>query len=80
MNAPWGANTQRLNCKIRPDIKAALEDLAEKWRRAEGGHVGLTRVIYEAAMMLLRREGIDIASEPPERPVTPVARRKRAIA
>jgi uncharacterized protein (DUF1778 family) len=81
MKARWSANTARLNCKIRPDIKAALEALAAKWHQQECGQVGLTRVIYEAAVMLLRREGI-VLKEPPAtapvvRPTKTLVRRKR---
>jgi hypothetical protein len=84
MKTPWEANTTRLNCQIRADIKAAMIELAAKRHRAEGGYVGLTRVINEASLLLLEREGIVIPSEPPptDHPRKPAktARRKRAAA
>lgn len=82
MKAPWVANTERLNCKIRADIKAALEELAAKRHRAEGGYVGLTRVINEAALILLEREGIPVDGPlhmPPRKPAKSVSRRKVAV-
>jgi hypothetical protein len=80
MKAPWEANTDRLNCKIRADIKAALLLLAAKRHRAEGGYVGLTRVITEAALLLLEREGIAIP-DPSERPLTslPLAKPPKSV-
>jgi uncharacterized protein (DUF1778 family) len=86
MKTPWEANTERLNCKIRADIKAALQGLAAKRHRAEGGYVGLTRVINEASLLLLQREGITLADPSEEAPSLPVrkpaksdARRRRAV-
>ena len=81
MKSPWPRNTARLNCKIRPDIKAALVELAARWHGEECGQVGLTRVIYEASMMLLEREGIVLkrpAALPEPKPVKSLVRRKRA--
>lgn len=55
------ANTARLNCKIRPDIKSALEKLAIKRGLAEGGgKVCLVRIVAEAAIMLLRHYGVTL--------------------
>jgi hypothetical protein len=85
MKAPSLANTERLNCKIRADIKKALEGLAARRHRAEGGYVGLTRIINEAGLLLLEREGIELDETdlelPPlaiRKPVRPVARRRAA--
>jgi hypothetical protein len=85
MKAPWNANTERLSCNIRADIKAALLELAAKRHRAEGGYVGLTRVINEASLMLLESEGIIIDSDPPplpqpiRKPAKSLVRRKVAV-
>jgi hypothetical protein len=73
------ADTVRLNCKIRSDIKSAMEALAAQRHRQEGGYVGLTRLINEACMLLLEQETIPIEPiDPP--PVKPMAvpRRKPA--
>jgi uncharacterized protein (DUF1778 family) len=82
MKAPNSANTERLNCKIRADIKSALQDLAAKRHRAEGGYVGLTRVIAEASLLLLESEGIvlpDSAPRPLRRRARSVTRQKVAV-
>jgi hypothetical protein len=82
MKVPWKANTERLNCKIRGDIKLALLELAAKRHQTEGGYVGLTRIINEAGLLLLQQEGIDIESLPAplpvRKPVKQVTRRRAA--
>ena len=83
MKVPWQANTERLNCKIRADVKLALMELAAKRHRTEGGYVGLTRVINEAALLLLKQEGIELpdaelAPLPLRKPAKSVARRRAA--
>jgi hypothetical protein len=70
MKAEWIADTVRLNCTIRTDIKLAMEKLAAKKHRFEGGYVGLGRVFAEAAILLLEKEGMPLdLSEPPSKPV-----------
>jgi hypothetical protein len=69
MKQEWNANTVRLNCTIRADIKEAMERLALKRNRIEGGYVGLGRVLGEAAMMLLEKEGITL--DDPSAPTVP---------
>ena len=84
MKQEWQANTTRLSCTIRADIKAAMEALALKRHRIEGGYVGLGRVFAEAARLLLEQEGIPIPDDVPEppaslprRPAKSVTRRRK---
>ena len=86
MKALASANTVRLNCKIRADIKAALEEVAARKHREEGGYVGLTRVVNQAGLLLLEQEGITIDPEakplpqPVRKPAKSDTRRRRAVA
>lgn len=84
MKSQWETNTERLTCNIRIDIKAALLELAAKRQWVEGGKVGLPRMINEAALLLLEREGVTLPSPAPQqlqpKPVKQAGRRKRTEA
>jgi hypothetical protein len=77
------ADIVRISFYVPPDLKAAMDELAQKRWREEGSYVSLGRVFSEAARLLLRREGIVISSAPDEvplpKPVKSLVRRKVAV-
>jgi hypothetical protein len=86
MKREWRAHTVRLNCTVRADIKAVIQDVAAKWHRREGGYVSEGRVVAEAVEMLIKREGIplpvldppEVPTRVPRKPPREATRRKKA--
>jgi hypothetical protein len=79
MKVPWQAHTVRLNCTIRVDVKALIQEIAAKWHRQEGGYVAEGRVVGEAVALLAKREGIELKpADPPEEPARQPRRPSRS--
>ena len=54
----WGANTAYINVTVRADVKEAMEELRVRRCQQAGGYINLGLLFTEAALILLKREGI----------------------
>jgi hypothetical protein len=57
--------TEQLFCKVRPELKAGLDQLIEEKSRKEGYRSPAARFVSEALLLLFEKEGIQINGSRP---------------
>jgi hypothetical protein len=57
--------TEQLFCKVRPELKAGLDQLIEERSRKEGYRSPLARFVSEALQLLFEKEGIEVNGSSP---------------
>jgi hypothetical protein len=73
-------NMVRCNLYLRSDVRDAMEVLRRRWHKTEGAYVTLGRIFGEAAMLLLRREGMPLEDDPTVRKTgLPAGRPPRSV-